>query len=591
MLRENRQVLQYGFGVLALVSGFLLCAFLFWPYTELQGLFRKFEAEKDWLLHWNGYSGNYGFSAEVYKAAKAGLAVIFGSAMFAIYKLRRSSTSPWAFFFHSIAFFFRKLKEAWQQLPLPEKLLAGFTFAALLAVRSYLLLTMRIGQDEAASFMLFLHKGLPGILFYYPLPNNHIFYNLFCLPLKYIFADPYWIMQMPVFVLSAAGGIMVYLALRSVFPFVVTYFGVSGFAFSYLGLFYAVHGRGYFLLTLCSVFAAISIFKIYERKSEHYWLVFLLSSVAGFFTIPVFLYPFLGLLFFGFAAFIFSRNRRAFLKLLLSTFFAGIATILLYVPVIMGSGVRLLFFNSYVSRMPAESFFQTFKPKLINMQGALLGQESIGFFLWLFSLAGLLFFLVFRKRFSSLWQGASLKPAAVVLLIVCSSLPWVLLALQQVSPPDRVFLFKAFFDFLLAGAALYLTGTLALRNFPRTWYMLLFGWVLVFSAYETHKLLRMEKSVGVLDEKFDERLLAIRKTGARTIFANDIYYSGNLRYEYFKHGVPGFIIDEYRFVPTRKYDLLILNRNFPKPAGLDLSAFRLYFENSCVQIYLQKSEL
>jgi hypothetical protein len=588
MLRENKKILQYGFGALALVSGFLLLVFLLWPYSELQLLFQKFNAEKDWLLHWNSFTGTYGFSENIYTVAKIGLALICGGSLLAFYRLQKSESISNASSFKTVAFFTQKLKRVWVELPLPEKWIVGLTLVGLLAVRLYLLLSLRIGMDEAASLILFLDKGLAGILFYYPLPNNHIFYNLLCLPLRHLFTDPYWVMQLPAFLLSMAGSVVLYLALRSVFPFLVAYFGFTGFSFSFLALYYATHGRGYFLLALCSAFAAIALYKIYERKGDQYWLIFLLCTIIGFATIPVFLYPFASLLVFGFAAFVYSRNRQALVKLFLVTFFAGIATVLLYVPALMASGPHLLFKNDYVQRQPAEVFFQNSWLKLVNLQGTIIGQESIGFYLWFLAVLGLLFLLVFRKYFNAVWQRSAVKPAAVLLILTLSILPWVLLVLQQVAPPDRVFLFKSFFDFLVIGAALYLFSFPVLQRFPRIGYILLPAYLLVFGVYETHKLIRMENSVGQIDKGFDARLQAIRETGARTIFANDIYYSANLRYEYFKNEAPGFIIDEYRFVPSRHYNLLILNRSFAKPPGLILSGFGLYFQDTYVQIYLRK---
>lgn len=589
MLRENRQVLQYGLSVLALVSGFLLLAFLVWSYAELQLLFRKFNAEKDWLLQWNSFTGSYGFTEPVYTAAKFSLASINGACLLGLYLLQKTEAVSNNSFFKTVSFFGKKLKCVWQEMLLPEKWLVGLTLAALLAIRLYLLLTLHIGLDEAASYMLFLDKGLPGILFYYPLPNNHIFYNLLCLPLRYIFFDPYWVMQLPAFLLSTIGSMVLYLALRSVFPFVVVYFGFAGFNFSFLALYYATHGRGYFLVTLCAAFTAIALFKIFERQSDLYWLVFLLCTIIGFTAIPVYLYPFAGLLIFGLVAFAFSGNRLAIVKLLISTFFAGITTILFYVPTLMASGAQLLFQNDYVQRLPAEVFFKNSWLKLKNMQGTILGQESIGFYIWLLAVLVLLFFSLFRKQYSFVWQKLEVKPAAVFLLLTVSVLPWCFLALQQVAPPDRVFLFKSLFDFQVIGAGFFLFASPVLKQFSRASYIFLLGWILVFGSYETRKLLRIENSIGQTDKDFDARLKIIRETGARIIFANDIYYSGNLRFEYFKKEVPDFVIDEIRPVPSRKYDLIILNRKMKRPAELNLADFKLFFQDAFVQIYLRKS--
>ncbi|KAA9340184.1 hypothetical protein [Adhaeribacter soli] len=591
MLRGNFQVLKYGLGVTALVSGFLLLAFLLWPYVELQLLFRQFEAEKDWLLPWNSFTGRYGFSKAAYVAVKVDLAIILLSSLLGLYKLHHGTARQ---FLHSlspvkpIAFFWQKLKQTWQCLPLPEKWIVGITGLTLLVVRTYFLFTMRIGQDEAATYMLFLTKGPPGIIFYYPLPNNHIFYNLLCLPLHYLFSDPYWVVQLPVYFISIISTVVIYLALRSFLPFAAVYLAVSGFSFSYMALFYSVHGRGYFLVAVCSALAAIALIKILERKEDIYWLVFLVCTIAGFYTVPVFLYPFVAMLLFAIKVFVHENDRYSLGRLALVTFFAGFATILLYLPVLMGSGFKLLFFNDYVSRMPMTAFFQNLPGKMAHMQGAILGQETVGFYLWLLAIAGITFLLVFPHPGEKIIRKAGLHTSELFLVWCGSVLPWVMLVLQRVSPPERVFFFKSFFDFLAIGLAVYLAGFYLLKRRKQFWYGIAGGWLLLFGAYEVTKQVRAERSIAVLDERFDDRLQAIRQTNARKIFATDIYYSGYLRYEYFKHGVPHFIIDEHRFEPTRNYDLLILNRRRDSIPGLNLSAYNLWFQDSIVKIYLRK---
>lgn len=572
------------------MSGLLLLAFLLWPYAKLQPLFRQFGEEKDWLFYWNSFSGRYGFSKAVYVAIKVDLAIIFFSSLLGLYKLHRGSFRQFVATLSpgkTIAFFAQKLKLAWQRLPQAEKWVVGLSGLALLAVRTYFLFTLRIGMDETATYMLFLEKGLPGIIFYYPLPNNHIFYNLLCLPLRSIFTDPYWVLQLPTYLISIVGTPVIYLALRSFLPFAAAFLAVAGFSFSHMALFYAVHGRGYFLVAVCSALAGIALIKILEKKEEIYWLVFLVCSIAGFYTVPVFLYPFVAMLLFAIKVFVHDKDRTALGKLILVTFFTGFATVLLYAPVLMGSGLKLLLFNDYVSRIPAATFFQNLPGKVFYMQGAVVGQESLGFYVWLLAIACLTFLLVFPQPCDKIIRKAGLHNAELFLVWCVAVLPWVMLVLQRVSPPDRVFFFKAFFDFLAIGLAVYVAGFYLLKKRKQLWYGIALAFLLIFGSYEVLKLERSEK-IEVMDKNFDDRLQAIRQTGARTIFATDIYYSGYLRYEYFKHEPPGFVIDEYRFVPTRRYDLVILNRRQADIPEFNLSQYSLWFQDKSVQIYRRK---
>src|SRR5690606_16623176 len=111
---------------------------------------------------------------------------------------------------------------------------------------------------------------------------------------------------------------------------------------------YAVHGRGYILLLLCTIIATVALMKLVQQKSLIYWLLFMLASVAGFLTIPIFLYPFASLVIFGAGYFLSTRNLNGFTSLFLACFFISLLTLLLYFPVMLVSGPEQLFGNEYV---------------------------------------------------------------------------------------------------------------------------------------------------------------------------------------------------------------------------------------------------
>src|SRR5688572_15816462 len=590
MQQELKQVYRYGTGFLALASCFLLVTFLLYPYPKLQLLFQQFNAEKETLFPWNDFTGRYGFSEKVYWLALTAYAALAAGSLFLYFRLRkRYGISLKNSLVQGCTSFYRKFTAVWRRMPVWEKWLVFFTWLLLLAVKLYFLLNSRIGQDEAASYIFFISKGLPGIIMYYPLPNNHIFYNLLCLPLSYIFKDPLWTLELPTFFLSIIGSVFVYLTFRSVLPFLVIYFAATIFYFSQYALFFSVHGRGYFLISICAAIIALAIYKFYQGKEHFYWLVFLLFSIIGFYTIPVFLYPFAATAFFGMLAFGFSKNWLAFKQLIIAAVFISFISLLLYSPALLASG-ELLFRNRYVNPKPFADFYAGFPFFFTYTQGSVVGQETVGFYFWLLGFAGISLGLLFRKRLNGYVRQTGLSFGFLFLVWCNQVFPWLLIFMQRVRPPERVLFYKGFFDLLAIGIGFYLVGFHLFKRWPK---ILIAGFLVFIAGYSAYQIRKAKKNneTEILNDAFDARLQSIIASGARIIFANEIYYSGNLRYEYFKHRPEGFVLNEYLYNPAYKYDAVILDRKSETPAQFPVGNYELYYQDKFVQIFFAKALL
>jgi hypothetical protein len=350
-----------------------------------------------------------------------------------------------------------------------------------------------------------------------------------------------------------------------------------------------VHGRGYFLISICAAVIALAIYKIYDKKANFYWLLFFVFSIIGFYTIPVFLYPFAAVVTFGLAAFGFSGNWLAFKQLLIAGAFIGFISVLLYSPTLLASG-ELLFRNRYVNPKPFADFYAGFPFFFTYTQGSIVGQETVGFYFWLVGFAGISLLLLFRKSLNQYVRQTGLHFGFLFLVWCCQIIPWVLIFVQRVRPPERVLFYKGFFDLLVVGIVLYLIGFYLCRRRPK---ILLGGFLLfiaVYNAYEINKA-RKNAETEILNEAFDARLQAIIATGAKLIFANEIYYSGNLRYEYFKHQPKGFFLSEYLYNPAYPYEVVILDKKRGPLAELPLEKYQLFYQDKFVTIYFSKALL
>lgn len=585
-----KQVSRYGFGLMALSAFFLLTVLLLYPYSKLQLLFQQFNAEKETLFPWNDFTGTYGFSEKVYWTALFSYLGIAAGSLFLFFLLQKRYGNSLKNSATGISsFFYRKFTTIWRSMPVWERWIVFLTGLLLITVRLYFLLNSRIGQDEAASYIFFISKGLPGITMYYPLPNNHIFYNLLCLPLRYVFKDPFWTLELPTLLLSIFGSAIIYLAYRRVLPFGITFFGLATFYFSQYAVYFSVHGRGYFLVSICAAVAALGLYKLYERSETHYWLVFIVASVIGFYTIPVYLLPFSGLLVFGAIALTVGKMPEKLKALLLACGFIGATTALLYTPVLLASGPELLLGNRYVNGRPFADFVAGFPFLFSYTQGSIVGQETYGFYLWLLSFAGISGLLLLQKPLKNYLQQLRLKPAFLFLIWCCQWVPWAVIFWQRVRPPERVLFYKGFFDLLALAIVIYAVGYFMWRRFPKL-ALAGFGVLLLgFGAYQANKVLRNEQVPILMSPGFDARLQEIVASGADTIYANEIYYSGNLRYELFKQRPKDVLLSEFLFNPAVPYEVVILDQKGPPPTAFNPKDYQVFHEDAFVKILFRKS--
>ena len=220
-------------------------------------------------------------------------------------------------------------------------------------------MTEPMRYDEAYTFLNFVNKSFAD-LFYYPLPNNHVFHTLMVRLSVAIFGShPVWI-RLPAFLAGMAvipatfylsrllGGKRAgYLAtaLVAVFPFLVLYDTMA---------------RGYSLVTLLSLCLAILALRLVANPSLR--LRFLISFVAalGMLTMPSFLFPAAGLFLWTTALFVFARYRFGYVltKFILPCGVMTAAfTALLYVPsVIVSGGLQSILHNRFVTGLSWDGF-------------------------------------------------------------------------------------------------------------------------------------------------------------------------------------------------------------------------------------------
>lgn len=204
---------------------------------------------------------------------------------------------------------------------------------------TYFLLTIPLIYDEWWSFNYFSFCGAWSTLCYYPLPNNHVFFNLVSglflnLPIDIeislrlpsliaSFISVFYFFKICKYSFNNSISFLLIVFVISTFPFISYAFSARGYAFSCL--FY-----------ILMIYSSIKLFNNY--KSRKYRYLFLISLYFGLFSLPSFLYAFLPIAFvFGF--YLIKQKRFSELTLLIKDSFIGLILTL-------ASYLFILFFNN-----------------------------------------------------------------------------------------------------------------------------------------------------------------------------------------------------------------------------------------------------
>ncbi|WP_033370389.1 hypothetical protein [Hymenobacter norwichensis] len=445
-----------GLGCLLLCSGFLLLIFGPTPYAQILALGRD-----------THYEGGYQYlplavTPASYQLLRYSLAVLalgsFGGLVVGGRASRSGQTTEARLLWQELRAAVAAVGRTGRGLSGAERLVAGSLLALILTVRAWYLAHYVLGTDEVASYDYFVRPGPLTISCFYPIPNNHLFFNLVCWPLTWLTGNARLVMRLPTFAASAASTVFGYLLLLRWGGFRVATLATTLFCLLPLSLYYAVAGRGYFLqfgLLLLAFFAVLAVLQrpAYQRLG---WLGFMAASVLGFYTIPTFAYPFASLSLGLLLGLGWQRSWPELGHLALAVSLVGAATVLLYWPVGCVSGWRQLVGNRYVVALPDAVFWPQYPRQLRILADTLAGNNRVG----LVAGTGLLLAgpVCFR-----LLPGANRSLAALAWLLLALPLP--LIAAQKVQTPARTLFYTTFFACTLG--SLLATALLTWLRMPK----------------------------------------------------------------------------------------------------------------------------
>ncbi|GAA3987232.1 hypothetical protein [Hymenobacter antarcticus] len=475
------------------------------------------------------------------------------------------------------------LSSFWGRLGRGEQWTAGVVLLLILGVRCWFQAHSAFNTDEAVSCDYFVWPGARVTASFYTLPNNHILYNLLggsLLRLAPTAANPELLLRLPSLLLGFVGTGIAYAVLARLTSFRVATFSLAFMELAPETVVYNISARGYGLQTACvyALFLAVLVLRRGPALHRLAWTVAVAASVAGFYLIPTFIYPFLGLglgLLAGVTGQPQGKLRAA------HTLVGGgailLVTGLLYLPVGLLSGWPALFTNPYVGRLTATHFWEYFGPYYLwGTVGVLLGSQLVMVPAFLLLVSGGLWLI---RR----WAPAAWWPAAA-LAWTTTLAPLPLMILQQVFAPPRTLHYVVFFVLLLA-MLLFEAVVRRMRLAGRRAWL---GLVLLLMAYAGYRLPGQARTL-VADRAFRTQALHVdqwlRAQRPRRILTGSNGYNLYLRHLAIVRRqplLPVWLVGENPATSPSDYFMLMRGRTLP--AWVRPSA-RLAYEHDYLLIY------
>jgi len=336
-------------------------------------------------------------------------------------------------------------KASWKSVPLADRLtVLALTAAA--AVLRFPLLFQPMRGDEAYSFLTYAsHPFYVGLSFYND-TNNHLF-NTLLMRLSFLaFGNQPWALRLPVFFAGICLVPATYFASRSLYQKTSALLAPALVAAASPLIEYSTNARGYVLLCFeCLLLISIGAYAVRQCNFAA-WGLFATVSAIGFYTMPIMLYPFGGIVAWLVLSILFDQDKarsRAIVPLAVAVVLAGIASLELYAPVFAISGPHAVFGKKLAAPKPLQEF-------IYEMPGALAStweawNRDLPVWLTAILLCGFAGAVMLHRRVSS---ERVPFPVAMLLWLVP------LLVAHRVVPFARVWLFALPFYLIVASAGL-----------------------------------------------------------------------------------------------------------------------------------------
>lgn len=340
----------------------------------------------------------------------------------------------------NIGLFFYWLKErlqhSFESLTQQQKMTVVVVSGVFLLVRLLFVNYWEYYEDEAFSYQYLVSKGFLTTISYYPGPNNHVLYNVLCVPLHYVGLAEVWVMRLPSVIISGLTFYVALISLKKQFGFQKALLTAVLMQVAFNYFLYSFQGRGYVLLVLLVVLTLYSFLQLEKETTWQYQTLFVCSAVMGFYTIPVFLYPFSSIVVFALL-----RNRKDFKNIVVLGLSIVTGVFICYAPIVLVSGYKAIIANDWVKPMPFLVVVRQYPNYLLGLNDWLWDLPKYGV-----HVSSVLIGLVLIKYKSQKWLWLALIGFVVPLLG---------LLVQGVLPFPRIWIYWCIVQALGVSVVLY----------------------------------------------------------------------------------------------------------------------------------------
>jgi hypothetical protein len=223
--------------------------------------------------------------------------------------------------------------------------------------------------DEAYTYNEYATKSVYDAISLYTFPNNHLFHTLLVhWAVKFLGGAP-WVIRLPALLSGISLIPASYLMVRRLAGPSAALFTAALVAASDPLISYSVNGRGYTILCLITVLLVATASRVMvDGGRAGDWVALTLVPALGFFTVPIMLLPYGGIVLWIVLAWMFGHARALRIdRLALSLLVAAVLTVLLYVPTLTRTGAKSVLANPFVSPRPFEEVLSQLPGSLVEV--------------------------------------------------------------------------------------------------------------------------------------------------------------------------------------------------------------------------------
>ena len=270
--------------------------------------------------------------------------------------------------------------------------------------------------DEASSFVYYTSKGIFECLTSYNEPNNHIFLSLINSIIVKLPFDPLILARVPNLIIGIIFTIVFYLFCKKYYGSKIAMIMNTLLTFSYYFTFYSVFARGYMIIMFATLICYICITNFHKQNQS----VFIISSIIGFYTIPVFLY--VSVSFFIYLLITDYKNKVSIIK---SYTIIGLVTFILYIPIIYYNGLDAIINNKWTKKVTSDEIQIYLKSNGTKLYDKIIGINATYIFVAFFIVLTLIYFM----------KKTQIKEIKFIFIFFL--LPFLLIYIQKVTPGVR----------------------------------------------------------------------------------------------------------------------------------------------------------